>query len=432
MKYKSLRFRAIASFCILSIGLLAVNTFAINGASSLTEDRVFAHIMKRETASYFERYKTNPDTYLPRLADLNVYVELDSMPPEFKATVEGVKDGTYETSGPGSIPGIAGYNILIETFPGEEKKLYLFYDTDQVIYDYKELWDISDILIFIFIAIALFGIILSCIIGTIIFKPLRSLTDRVKGTGPDNIIQDFPETKREDEIGLLARNINHSFQRGQAFIEREQQFTQSASHELRTPLSVIKGAADLIPIALSGNTTAIDKLLGRINRATKNMEDTISTFLWLAREENLSDTSEQCSVTTIVDKVAKELGPLLEKKQVKLHVHLDGDMIIPATPQVVWIVFSNILTNAITYTGTGAISVLAEQYRITVSDTGPGIPKALIDDVTQPHVRGVNSNGFGLGLSIVKSLCDRFNWQLSIQNRQSGGTIVSVVFQEEA
>jgi len=432
MKYKSLRFRTIASFCILSIALLAVNSIAIEGATSMTEDRVFGHIIKREAANYFERYKADPNTYLPLLADLKVYVDLVSMPPEFKRTVQGLEDGVYETSGPGSIPGIIGYNILVETFPGEEKKLYLFYNTDQVIYDYKDYADISDLHILIFIAIALFGIILSCIIGSIIFKPLRSLTDRVREAGPDNIIQDFPEAEREDEIGLLAQNISHSFQRIQAFIKREQQFTQSASHELRTPLSVIKGATDLIPIALSGNTQAIDKLLGRISRSTKNMEDTISTFLWLAREDNLSETGGQCDVTDAIDKVVKDLHPLLEQKQVKLHVLHDEQMVISAPKQVVRIVLSNILSNAITYTSTGSISILAEHNKITIVDTGTGIPEAIIQDVTQPHVRGENSNGFGLGLSIVKSLCDRFSWRLSIQNRQSVGTVVFIEFPNEA
>ena len=394
-------------------------------------DRVFFHIMKMEAANYFKRYKTNPDTHLPRVADLVVYVGLDSMPPEFKATVQGVEDGVYETSGPGSIPGISGYNILISTFPNEDKKLYLFYDTDQVIYDYKDFMELSDILLSLFVTCALFGIILSCIIGTIIFKPLRSLTSRVKEAGPDNIIQNFPEAQREDEIGLLARNINQSFSRVQSFVERERQFTQSASHELRTPLSVIKGATDLIPIALSGQTTAIDKLLDRINRSTKNMEDTISTFLWLAREENLSESGEQCDVRTIINKVAQDLRPLLEQKQVKLHVLPGEDMVIAAPQQVVRIVFSNILTNAISYTSTGSIKVLADQHRITVTDTGEGIPEDIISDVTQPHVRGENSNSFGLGLSIVKGLCDRFNWQLSIQNRQSVGATVSIVFHEE-
>lgn len=431
MKFKSLRFRTIASFCILAIGLLAINSIVIDAVSSITEDRVFGHLMSREATNYFERYKSNPATDLPSLGDLEAYVGLDSMPPEFKATVEGVSDGIYETSGPGSIAGVSGYNILIETFPGESRKLYLFYNTDQVIYDYKDFGDLTDVLLLIFSVIALFGIILSCIIGTIIFKPLRSLTDRIRGAGPDNIIQDFPEARREDEIGMLARNINHSFQRIQAFIEREQQFTQSASHELRTPLSVIKGATDLIPIALSGETASIDPLLGRINRSTKNMEDTINTFLWLARESDLSESSEFCDVTETINKIANDLHPLLEQKHVELHIVPTEGMVISAPPQVVRIVLSNILTNAITYTATGSISILPEHNRVTICDTGPGISETIINDVTQPHVRGQNSNGFGLGLSIVKSLCDRFNWQISIQNRQSVGAVVSIEFEQE-
>ncbi len=136
-------------------------------------------------------------------------------------------------------------------------------------------------------------------------------------------------------------------------------------------------------------------------------------------------------MTETIDRVAKDLNPLLEQKQVKLHV-LHGDhMVISAPKQVVRIVLSNILSNAITYTSTGSINVLAEHNKITIVDTGTGIPKDIIEDITQPHVRGENSNGFGLGLSIVKSLCDRFNWRLSIQNRQSVGTVVFIDFQVE-
>lgn len=431
MNVKSLRFRAIASFCILSIGLLAVYSYGIHGSASLTEDVIFNHMMKEEAASYFIRYQSDPDTPLPQMAHLKAFADLNSMPEDFRKTVQDLADGIYETSGPGSIPGVYGYNILIASYPGEEKRLYLFYNTEQKIHDNDDFMDIYDIQIIMFVITALFGLILFCIIGAIIFKPLRTLTKRVSMTNPGNIIPDIPETQREDEIGLLARNIENSFQRIEAFIERERQFTQSASHELRTPLSVIKGATDLIPIAMLGNTEAIDKLLDRIRRSTGNMEDTINTFLWLAREENLFRTGEECDVSHTIAKVVEDLSPILEQKQVKLNTRPGDEIHLSAPTQVVRIILSNILTNAITYTGTGTVNVLAKDNRVTIWDTGKGIPTEIIDEVTEPYVRGASGNGFGLGLSIVKSLCCRFGWKLSIRNRLSTGAVVTVHFETE-
>ncbi|GKT30193.1 HAMP domain-containing histidine kinase, partial [Aduncisulcus paluster] len=70
------------------------------------------------------------------------------------------------------------------------------------------------------------------------------------------------------------------------FIKREKDFTRDVSHELRTPLSVIKGALELIRLSHSSKSPEMQKPLGRIERSVKDMEETIETLLWIAREEN--------------------------------------------------------------------------------------------------------------------------------------------------
>lgn len=428
MNTKSLRFRAIAAFCILSIGLLAVYSLALFGSKRVAEDTVINNILQDEASDFFHRYQTDKAASPPVMRSLSAYVGTNGMPLEFRATIDGIEDGMYETEGPGSIPGPLGYNILIQTIPGEERKLYLFYDSNKILNDNECNLDGTAINLIVFVITAIFGIMLSCIIGSIIFKPLRSLTESVKKSSPDNGEHLYPEAERDDEIGLLARNINNSFNRVQSFAEREQQFTRDASHELRTPLSVIKGAADLIPLALTEKNASIDKLLGRIQRSTINMEQIINTFLWLAREDNLSNSGEQCDVAQTVRKVTEDLAFLVEQKRVELIVSVDDDMKLDAPEQVFCIVLTNILTNAISYTGGGSVNVLAKQGKVTVWDTGPGIPDEIMSDITQPHVRGEASNGFGLGLSIVQRLCDRFGWRLTIENRQQAGTVASVEF----
>jgi signal transduction histidine kinase len=66
--------------------------------------------------------------------------------------------------------------------------------------------------------------------------------------------------------------------------------------------------------------------------------------------------------------------------------------------------------------------------RLVVSDTGSGIKESDLDNITQPHIRGTDSNGFGLGLSIVKRLCDRFGWQFEIKSEVDRGTTAQLIF----
>jgi signal transduction histidine kinase len=76
----------------------------------------------------------------------------------------------------------------------------------------------------------------------------------------------------------------------------------------------------------------------------------------------------------------------------------------------------------------GKITVDVCTDRVVVSDTGVGIAAKDLQTVTQPHVRGSGSEGFGLGLSIVSRLCDRFGWQLEIQSVIGSGTTVQLIF----
>jgi signal transduction histidine kinase len=65
---------------------------------------------------------------------------------------------------------------------------------------------------------------------------------------------------------------------------------------------------------------------------------------------------------------------------------------------------------------------------VVVSDTGAGIASTDLKTVTQPYMRGSDSEGFGLGLSIVSRLCDRIGWQLEIESVVGSGTTTQLIF----
>ncbi len=422
-----LQFKVIGIFCLLLTGMLAFQAETISGSIEITEDNVIGDILQKEASAYQDQYQTEKVTPLPRLQNLQAYVGTSEIPQELQNTIRDRKEGIYETDGPDSIPGPERYNILISSLP-DGNKLYLFYHSDQTLKESSGLLKTKHIRILMFVATAGFGIILVCITGFIVFKPLRSLSERVESAGPENITRDFPEIVRNDEIGLLARNIQDSYKRIQKFVERERQFTRDVSHELRTPLSVITGAADLIPVLLPEPDPKLEKALTRINRATGHMQQTISTFLWLAREENLKDDDVFCDVNSAIHATIEDLPATLIPKDVELNV-LQGDhLVIPAPENIFRIVFSNLLTNALSFTTSGSIDIEVKGHKVTITDTGEGIPEAIAQKILQPHVQGKTSKGFGLGLSIATDVCSRFNWELSIRRREAKGTKATITF----
>ncbi len=428
MKLNSLRFRSIASYSLSAVLLLAFYGWALYGTVRITEDEVINRILALEADSYFEKYTQDKNTQLPSLRNLQSFTSDENLPGEFYDLLKSRKDGIYETSGPSGISGPSSHNILIRSLPDGPKRLFLIYDSSAAISQTDCV--LSSIVIFfiVFIVTAIFGIILSYIIGTIIFRPLNSLTERLEHYGPESIEQDLPEAKRGDEIGILASNIQSSFNRVQEFIKREQEFTRDASHELRTPLSVIKGAAELLQLSPHASDKAIKKPLSRIERSVNNMENTISTLLWLAREQDLTKEFEPFNLSQAINKTVQNLNPLIEHKKIMLQMELDTETNIVAPEQAFHIVFSNILNNAINFSGGGTIGIKTNKSHLTVWDTGTGISKELLNEAAQPFVKSADSSGFGLGLSIVQRLCTRFDWGFSIRRRNEDGTIVSIEF----
>jgi signal transduction histidine kinase len=91
-------------------------------------------------------------------------------------------------------------------------------------------------------------------------------------------------------------------------------------------------------------------------------------------------------------------------------------------------VVANLIRNAFTNTPSGAVSISVKDNELTISDTGTGIRGEEIDKVFQRHFRGGGSTGSGIGLSLVKRICDRYGWETIIDSTEGQGTSVQFVF----
>ena len=97
-------------------------------------------------------------------------------------------------------------------------------------------------------------------------------------------------------------------------------------------------------------------------------------------------------------------------------------------PALLAIVVGNLVRNAVAHGEGAAVSVRLERERLTVSDAGVGIPGEELGRVFQRYYRGSASRGAGIGLSLVKRICDRNDWEILLESRPGAGTTATLSF----
>jgi len=236
-----------------------------------------------------------------------------------------------------------------------------------------------------------------------------------------------------DDAGMEARQLGGALQRMgermRAFVRRERDFTRDASHELRTPLTVIRVASDLLQNDPDLPERA-QRSLARIQRAGRDMESVIDSFLILAREGDIEPQREDFAVRDVVAEEAAKARPLLAGKPVELTVVEDADPQLHASPRVLAVMLGNLLANACTFTERGHVEVRIERDRVVVSDTGIGMSADTLQRAFEPFYRAApdNPSGKGMGLSIVRRLGERFGWPVSLDSAPDRGTTATIRF----
>jgi len=220
----------------------------------------------------------------------------------------------------------------------------------------------------------------------------------------------------------LSRNVHEH-------IERERDFTRDASHELRTPLTVIRLAAGELR-RRPGLDAPARETVARIERGARDMEETTEALLLLARTSDSRLASTAVRLDDIVARECERARAMAGSKSVNIDESGVHPAIVDADARVLAVLVGNLLRNAVQYTGDGRIEVRVQADTLSIADTGVGIPREQLGEVFRPFVRAGRTDrpGHGVGLSIVKRLCDRFGWSVRIESTPEIGTRVEVRF----
>ena len=213
-------------------------------------------------------------------------------------------------------------------------------------------------------------------------------------------------------------------------------FFSMVSHELKSPLQSI------ITILATEDQRAAGRerreALKKIRWAVKYMEAQIRDLFVLSVGEagKLEMRSEPFEVGELVDEVVASVSALAAAKSLALEVHRPDDFLFVATdPKRVEQVLLNLVENAVKYTSAGAVSInysleTPTLLRITVSDTGIGIPREYIDKLFMPYRRFAlldrEHNSLGIGLAVVQTLMTHLGGECSVQSVPHVGSTFTV------
>ena len=262
--------------------------------------------------------------------------------------------------------------------------------------------------------------------------PLGAVARQVGDRAPQRLHAVVPESAPE-EIRPLVGALNDLFLRVERAIENERRFTADAAHELRTPLAAL--AAQTQVAARAHNDAERGHALELLTAGMARASRLVDQLFTLARIE--PDLSALPTAAVRVDNLAQEVcadhGPQALAKDIALELDAEPTT-ITADEDLLRILLRNLVDNAIRYTPAGgrvgvAVTGAGGKTRLTVSDSGPGIPPAERGRVFERFARlaGQETEGSGLGLSIVRRIAELHGAQVTLKTGDGGRGLAVVV-----
>ena len=211
------------------------------------------------------------------------------------------------------------------------------------------------------------------------------------------------------------------------------EFSANVSHELKTPLQSIIGSAELLE---SGMVKPEDtpRFVGHIRREAKRLVNLIEDIIRLSQlDEGVAMPTEMVDILALAEEVQSILRPSAEDRNVTIVVSGAG-FSVTGVRRMLHEVIYNLCDNAIKYNVPGgSVHIHAENNRLTVSDTGIGIPPEHQDRIFERFYRVDKSHskatgGTGLGLSIVKHAAAYHNAKITLDSTPGKGTTITIQF----
>lgn len=411
------------------IGLVAV--LGIGSASVVIEQFLVRQALTGETEHFWQSYEKDPNFHAPNTDNLKGYLTDADSQEGLPADLQGYDLGFHKMHGQTA-------HSLLYSSEKYGKRLHLLFDGKSVLRlaIYFGIFPLTIVLVLIYITAWWVYRESNYLLSPIVW--LANKFDHFDPAHADASLEDLSDIPGDVdwEIEKLVNSFGSYSRRIQRFIERERAFTRDASHEFRTPLTVIKMASDLL-FAEQELDEYSKKYVTRIKGSARDMEELIDAFLILARETDKEFEDQHTVIADVVEREIKAASIYLDSKPVSVEVDEQYPLEMHTARKVVGIVLGNLIRNAIIYTNEGTVLVVIKEHSVVIADTGIGMSEEQTKKIFQPYYRAKQEGkserkGYGVGLTIVKRLSNRFNWIVEVNSEVGVGTEIEVIFDESS
>jgi two-component system sensor histidine kinase RstB len=252
---------------------------------------------------------------------------------------------------------------------------------------------------------------------------LSSIEKEVSNFAMDPVHIDLND-RQQDAIGHLATSVNGMSQRIHQVVSDQKQMLQAISHELRTPISRLKFRLE---------TLSEDQLSDRGKQSIKGIRSDINEMDDLITEAvsfnkgTSQPFSQKLNIVSVINELIEKLK--VEYSDIRIELVAPSELTVVQDKNLLRRTLLNLIQNACKY-GDGQVRItlreLAQHVSVLVEDNGQGIPQEKRQSVFSPFTRietsrNKRTGGIGLGLAVVKNICEVLNFRILISDSALGG-----------
>ena len=268
-------------------------------------------------------------------------------------------------------------------------------------------------------------------------KPLCEFSDKIEEVQAQNLSDSRIEESSVAELNRLSVSYNRMLARLSEAFKTQRQFTANAAHEFRTPLAVMQLQLDLYnSTEHPTNDACAQQTIRMMTEQNERLSKMVKTLLDMSELQTVA-RDDEIAMDALVEEVLADLEPLAQEKAIHLTAQCEA-VTMTGSDILLYRLVYNLVENAIKYnTPGGTVTVGADRQdkhiRLTVADTGTGIPEELKERVFEPFFRLDKSRsralgGVGLGLALVREIVNVHGGSISVKDNPDGGTTFEVIF----
>ncbi|MFD4524163.1 sensor histidine kinase [Streptomyces sp. NPDC058470] len=286
-----------------------------------------------------------------------------------------------------------------------------------------------------------FMLVVSIVLGWIVagrmLDPLKTITATARDISATSLHQRLDLEGPGDELKELGDTFDSLLGRLEASFEAQRRFVANASHELRTPLARQRALGQVVLSDPDATVESLRSAHERILAAGVQQEQLIEGLLTLAKSQGGIDVREPFDLARLTVEVIYSRRAEAQYRTVTFLPSISPALAMGHRNLAERLV-TNLLDNALRHNsshGWVEVATKTESGRatITVTNTGPLVPRDAIDQIFQPFqrlgtVRAARAEGHGLGLSIVEAIAYAHDATITTWPRPEGGLSISVAF----